>query len=172
MFPWHSIMFYNIPFLSNHLPLVVVVPAVHLLISRIAFPLRSLSCYSIFLALTPLGTIYYTCSCLVTNSISLALTPLVCHSCFTLTAWVIPQASSSGCWSRVLCRRPQSSLPGCRLTGRPTSGAASALSGVCAWRSEFVKRMEDSSEQKQRKRDPMLQKDAPVISVFISGIAK
>lgn len=32
--------------------------------------------------------------------------------------------------------------------------------------------MEDSSEQKQRKRDPMLQKDAPVISVFISGIAK
>ena len=109
-------MFYKIPFLSNHLPLVVVVPVVHLLINRIAFPLHSLSCYSISLALTPLGTIYYTCSCLVTNSISLALTPLVCHSCFALTAWVIPQASSSGCWSRVLCRRPQSSLPGCRLT--------------------------------------------------------
>ena len=76
-----------------------------------------MSCYSISLALTPLGTICYTCSCLVTNSISLALTPLVCHSCFALTAWVIPQASSSGCWSRVLCRRPQSSLPGCHLTG-------------------------------------------------------
>ena len=109
-------MFYNIPFLSNHFPLVVVVPTVHLLISRIACPLRSLSCYSISLALTPLGTIYYTCSCLVTNSISLALTPLVCHSCFALTAWVIPQASSSGCWFRVLCRRSQSSLPGCHLT--------------------------------------------------------
>ena len=122
-------MFYNIPFLSNHLPLVVVVPVVHLLISRIAFPLRSLSCYSISLALTPLGTIYYTCSCLVTNSISLALTPLVCHSCFALTAWVIPQASSSGCWSRVLCRRPQSSLPGCRLTP-PDFGLRSSSPGA------------------------------------------
>ena len=123
-------MFYNFPFLSNHFPLVVVVPTAHLLISRIACPLHSLSCYSISLALTPLGTIYYTCSCLITNSISLALTPLVCHSCFALIAWVIPQASSSGCWSRVSVQ--EAPVESSRL---PPNIIARPLSWIVAWHS-------------------------------------